>query len=71
MCAKFQGDLITSLCFIANFQSVQKDKKKYEEIKTKFWPLISRKWLRRFSSNLVCGVAYLAGTSVAKLVSIG
>ena len=25
MCAKFQGDLITFLCFTANFQSVRKD----------------------------------------------
>ena len=25
MCAKFQGDLITHLCFIAIFQSVRKD----------------------------------------------
>ena len=25
-----------------------------EEIKTKFCSLVSRKWLERFSSNLVC-----------------
>ena len=27
---------------------------KNEEIKTKFCSLVSRKWLERFSSNLVC-----------------
>ena len=70
MCAKFQGDWNTRLGFIAIFQSVRKDEEN-EEIKTNFWALISRKWLRRFSSNLVCGVAYLAGTSAAKLVPIG
>ena len=74
MCAKFQGDRNSRLCFIAIFQNVRKEEKKTkknEEIKTNFWALISRKWLRRFSSNLVCGVAYLAGTSAAKLVPIG
>ena len=29
-------------------------KEKNEEIKTKFCSLVSRKWLERFSSNLVC-----------------
>ena len=48
-----------------------KKEKKSEEIKTKFWLLISWKWLRQFSSNLVRGVAYLAGTSAVKLVSVG
>ena len=74
MCAKFQGDRNTRLCFIAIFQNVRKEEKKNkknEEIKTNFWALISRKWLWRVSSNLVCGVAYLADTSAAKLVPIG
>ena len=31
-------------------------KKKNEEIKTKCWPLISRKQLGAISLNLVCGV---------------
>ena len=30
------------------------EEEKNEEIKTKFCPLVSRKWLDRFSSNLVC-----------------
>ena len=65
--------------FYSNFcKSVRKEieaplgrRKKNEEIKTKLWPLISQKRLRRFPSNLVCGVAYLADTSVVKLVPIG
>ena len=45
MCAKFQGYLIKHLCFIAMFQSVQKDEEKENKTrnKMKFWPLISRK----------------------------
>ena len=46
-------------------QSVQK-----EEKKPKLWPIVSRKWLERFSSNLVCGLPYHAGISVATLVVI-
>ena len=42
-----------------------------EEIKTKFFSLVSRKWLERFSSNLVCRLPLLAGTSLANLVPIG
>ena len=30
------------------------DEEKNEEIETKFCSLVSRKWLERFSSNLVC-----------------
>ena len=56
-------------------QSVRKEEvveeEKNEEKKPKIWPLVSRKWLERFSSNLECGLPYLAGTSVATLVSIG
>ena len=44
---------------------------KNEEKKPKLLPLVSRKWLERFSSKLECGLPYLAGTSVATLVSIG
>ena len=47
------------------------EEKKPEEIKMKLWSLISQKWLGRFPSNLVCGVAYLVGTSVVKLILIG
>ena len=32
----------------------EEEEKKNEEIKTKFCSLVSRKWLERFSSNLVC-----------------
>ena len=35
-------------------RSVQNEDEKNEEIKTKFCSLVSRKWLERFSSNLVC-----------------
>ena len=52
-------------------QSVRKEEEKNEEKNPKLWPLVSRKWLERFSSNLECGLLYLAGTSVATLVSIG
>ena len=55
-------------------QSVQKEEveeEKNEEKKPKLWPLVSRKWLERLSSNLVCGLPYLAGISVATLGSIG
>ena len=54
-------------------QSVRKEEveEKNEEKKPKLLPLVSRKWMERFSSNLECGLAYLAGTSVATLVSIG
>ena len=44
--------------------------KKNREIKMKLWSLIFQQWVGRFPSNLVCGVAYLAGTSVVKLVLI-
>ena len=55
-------------------QSVRKEeveKEKNEEKKPTLWPLVSRKWLERFSSTLECGLPYLAGTSAATLVSIG
>ena len=51
-------------------QSVRKEEKN-DEKKPKLWPLVSRKWLERFSSNLECGLPYLADTAVAILVSIG
>ena len=40
-----------------NLRSVRNEEdeeEKNEEIKTKFCSLVSRKWLERFSSNLVC-----------------
>ena len=72
MCAKFQGDRSTRLLVIAIFASVRKDEeeKKNEEKKTKLWQLVSRKWLERFSSNLVCRFPWLAGNWVANLVPI-
>ena len=60
--------------FYGGFCSVRKEEveqEKNEEKKTKLWPLVSRKWLERFSSNVECGLPYLASTSVANLVSIG
>ena len=56
-------------------QSVRKEEEveeeKNQEKNPKLWPLVSRKWLERFSSNLVCGLPYLADSSVAILVLIG
>ena len=52
-------------------EEVEEEEEKNEEKKPKLWPLVSRKWLERFSSNLVCGLPYLAGISVATLVLIG
>ena len=57
-------------------QSVRKEEEeveeeKNEEKKPKLWPLVSQKWLERVSSNLVCGLPYVAGISVATLVLIG
>ena len=72
-CAKFQSNPSTHLCFMADLRSVRNEveEEKNEEIKTKFFSLVSRKWLERFSSNLVCRLPLLAGTSVANLVPIG
>ena len=50
-------------------QSVRKEE--VEEKNPKLWPLVSRKWQKRFSSKLECGLPYLSDTSVATLVSIG
>ena len=57
---------------LRSLQSVRKEveEEKNEEKKPKLWPLVSRKWLERFSLNLECGLPYLAGTFVATLVSI-
>ena len=73
-CAKFQPDPSTHSCFMADFANVRNEEveeEKNEEIKTKFCSIVSRKWLERFSSNLVCRLPLLAGTSLANLVSIG
>ena len=74
-CAKFQPDWSTNSCFMANFAKCAKrrsiEEEKNEEKKPKLWPLVSQKWMERFSSNVECGLPYLAGTSVATLVSIG
>ena len=72
-CAKFQPDPSTHSCFMADFANVRNEveEEKNEEIKTKFCSLVSRKWLERFSSNLVCRLPLLAGTSLANLVPIG
>ena len=54
---------------VRNEEEVEEEKK--EEIKTKFCSLVSRKWLDQLSSNLVCRLPLLAGTSLANLVPIG
>ena len=52
-------------------RNVLNEEEKNEEIKTKFCSLVSRKWLERFSSNVVCRLPLLAGTSLTNLVPIG
>ena len=47
------------------------EEEKNKEIKTKLCSIVSRKWLERFSPNLVCRLPLLAGTSLANLVPIG
>ena len=69
--AKFQGDRSTRLRFIAIFCKCAKTRRRNEEKKSKLWQLVSRKWLEKFPSNLVCRLPWLAGNSVANLVSIG
>ena len=54
---------------VRNEEEVEEEKN--EDKKPKLWPIVSRKWMERFSSNLECGLPYLAGTSVVTLVSIG
>ena len=57
-CAKFQPDpsslrvLWRILRSVRNEEEVEEEKNK--EIKTKFCSFVSRQWLVRFSSNLVC-----------------
>ena len=53
-------------------RSVRNEEEVEEEKKKKLnCSLVSRKWLERFSSNLVCRLPLLAGTSLANLVPIG
>ena len=56
---------------LPSVRNEEDEEEKNEEIKTKFCSLVSRKWLDRFSSNLVCRLPLLAGTSLANLVPIG
>ena len=39
---------------LRNVRNEEVEEEKNEEIKTNFFSLVSRKWLERFSSNLVC-----------------
>ena len=39
---------------VRNEEDEEEEEEKNEEIKAKFCSLVSRKWLERFSSNLVC-----------------
>ena len=41
---------------LRSVRNEEDEEEKNEEIKTKFCSLVSRKWLERFSSNLVCGL---------------
>ena len=71
-CTKFHPDWSTNSCFMVDFAKCAKRsrKRKKRRKKPKLWPLVSRKWLERFSSNLECGLPDLASTSVATVVSI-
>ena len=71
-CAKCQRDRSTRSHFMADFVKCAKRRSTpVEAEKTpKLWPLVSRKRLERFSSNLDYGLPCLAGTSVANLVWI-
>ena len=62
---------IRVLCRILRSVRNEEVEEKNEDIKTKFCSLVSRKWLERFSSNLVCRLPLLAGTSLANLGPIG
>ena len=55
---------------VRNEEDEEEDEKN-EEIKTKFCSLVSRKWLERFSSDLVCRLPLLGGTSLVNLVPLG
>ena len=71
-CAKFQPNFspirarIRVLWRILRSVRNEDEEKKNQEIKTKFCSLVSRKWLERFSSNLVCRLP-----SLENLVPIG
>ena len=56
---------------LRSVRNEEDEEEKNEEIKTTFCSLVSRKWLERFSSNLVCRLPELGGTSLANLVPIG
>ena len=66
-CAKFQPDWSANSCFMAILQSVRKEVEEKRK-KPKLWPT---EMDGAIFSNLECGLPYLAGTSVATLVSIG
>ena len=48
------GVLWRILRSVRNEEDEEEEEEENEEIKTKFCSLVSRKWLERFSSNLVC-----------------
>ena len=56
---------------LRSVRNEEDEEEKNEEIKTKFCSLVSRKWLDRFSSNLVCRLPELGGTSLANFIPIG
>ena len=56
---------------LRSVRNEEDEEEKNEEIKTKFCSLVSRKWLERFSSTLICRLPSLGGMSLANLVPIG
>ena len=68
-CAKLQPNWNTYWWFMTDFAKCAK-RRKNEEIKTNFWPLVFQKWLGKFSSNLACRLPFRVGTFVENLVPI-
>ena len=53
-CANFSPIRVRIRVLWQILRSVRNEEEKYEEIKTKCCSLVSRKWLDRFSPNVVC-----------------
>ena len=66
MCAKFEGNLMLHLCFMAIFCQYAKKKKKEN-----FWRLIFQEWLVQFTSNLVRSFPWYASTCTVNSVLLG
>ena len=72
-CAKFQSDWSTHSCFMADFVKCAKRSRRRKQRRKKTQALAAHisEMAGAISSSLECGLPYLAGTSVATLVSFG